>query len=51
MIAKSPHCDVQGIQPPLVLTAVSKYTAAGAAIPVRNLPPIVDKVTETSPYC
>ena len=49
MIAKSPHCDVQGIEPPLVPTSVSKHTAAGAAIPERNLPPIVDKVTETSP--
>ena len=51
MIAKLPHCDVQGIQSPTFLTAVSKYTAAGVAILVRNLPPIVDKVTETSPYC
>ena len=29
----------------------SKYTAAGDGIPVRNLPPIVGVVTETSPYC
>jgi len=42
---------VQGIEPPLVFTAVSKYVAAGVAIPERNMPPIVDVVTETSPYC
>ena len=29
----------------------SKSTTVGDGIPVRNLHPIVDVVTETSPYC
>lgn len=32
------------------LKTISKSATAGDAIPVRNLYPIVDVVTETSPY-
>ena len=43
--------DVPGVERLMFSTAVSKSATASAGVPERNLPPIVDKVTETSPYC